>query len=122
MMSSLNLLGSGRSLNAAEAPFLAKLERLLARDFHPLERMVRFDLLLHLRLDLLEIVGRDAVRQIDVVIKAVLDRRPGSELRFRPDPQDRRRQDVRRRMTETLEVGHLRALFESFAFFFHQGR
>ena len=47
--------------------------------------MVRFDLLFHLRLDLFEIVGRNAVRKIDIVIKTVFHRRPGSELRFRPD-------------------------------------
>ncbi len=84
--------------------------------------MIRFDLLFHLRLDFLEVFRRDAVRQIDIVVEAVLDRRPGGELRFRPDPQDGRRKDVRRRMAKALEVGHLRALFQSFAFFFHQGR
>jgi hypothetical protein len=35
--------------------------------------------------------------------------------------KDRCGQDVRRRMTETFEVRHLRALIQSFAFFFHQG-
>ena len=79
--------------------------------------MVRFDLLLHLRLDLLEILRRNAVRKIDIVIKTVLDRRPGGELRFRPDFQNRRRQDMRGRMTQTFDVGHLRALLWSFAFF-----
>ena len=62
--------------------------------------MVRFDLLFHLRLDLLEVFGRNAVRQFDVVIESVLDRRPGGELRFRPDFQNRRREDMRRRMTQ----------------------
>ena len=47
--------------------------------------MIGLDLLLHLRLDLLEILGRNAVRQLDIVIEAVLDRRAGGELRFRPD-------------------------------------
>ena len=34
-----------------------ELERFIARNLHALERMIRFDLLLHLRLDFLEIVG-----------------------------------------------------------------
>ena len=45
-----------------EPSFLTKLERFVARNFHPFERMVRFDLFLHLGLDLLEILRRDAVR------------------------------------------------------------
>ena len=81
--------------------------------------MVRFDLLLHLRLDLLEILRRNAVREIDIIIKSVLDRRPGRELRFRPDLQNGRRQDMRRRMTKALDVRHLRAHLGSFAFFLH---
>ena len=81
--------------------------------------MVRFDLLLHLRLDLLKIVRRNPVREIDIIIKAVLDRRPGGELRFRPDLQNRRRQHMRRRMTQPFDVRHLRAHFGSFAFFLH---
>ena len=89
----------------------------VARNFHALERMVRFDLLFHLRLDLLEILRRNAVRKIDIVIKTVLDRRPGGELRFRPDFQDRRGQDVRGRMTQTFDVGHLSAHLGCFAFF-----
>ena len=85
-------------------------QRLVARDDDPLERMVRFDLLFHLRLDLLEILGRDAVGQFDVVVKAVLDRRTGGELRFRPDLEDGRGQDVRSGVPQALDVGHLRAL------------
>ena len=91
----------------------------VAREFDALEGVVRFDLLFHLGLDLLEILGRDAVRQFDVVIEAVLDRRAGGELRFRPDVQDGRRQDVRGGMAQPLDVGHLRALLESFAFVGH---
>ena len=111
MMSSLNLLGSDRSPSAASRPCFPSCERFVARNFDPLERMVRFDLLFHLGLDLFEIVRRNAVRKIDVVIKTVLDRWPGGELCFRPDFQNRRRQDMRGRMPEALEVRHLRALF-----------
>ena len=63
-------------------------QRFVARNVNALERMVRLDLLLHLGLDFLEIFGRDAMRQFDVVIKTVLHRRPGGELRFRPDFQN----------------------------------
>ena len=55
----------------------------------------------------LEILGRDAVRQIDVIIKAVLDRRTGGELRFRPDPQNGRGKHVRSRMADAFEIRHL---------------
>ena len=80
------------------------------------EDVVRLDLLFHLLLDLREILGRDAVRQIDVVVKAVFDRRPGGKLRVRPDAQDGRRQHMRAGVAQPLEVGHLVALFESLAF------
>ena len=107
----LEFAGFGSLAERGEPAFLSKLQRFIARNFNPLEGMVRLDLLFHLRLDFLEILGRDAVRQIDVVIKTVFDRRPGGELRFRPDFQDRRRKDMRSRMTKTFEVRHLLALF-----------
>ena len=94
-------------------------QRFVARNFHALERMVRLDLLLHLRLDLLEIVGRDAMRQLDVVIETVLHRRPGGELRIGPDFQNGRGQDVRGGMAEALDVGHLGALLECLAVVAH---
>ena len=62
-----------------------QLQRFLTRNLEPFEWMVRFDLVLHFRLDLLEILGRNPVRKIDIVIKAVLDRWSCGELRFRPD-------------------------------------
>ena len=82
--------------------------------------MVGFDLLLHLRLDLLEILRRNAVRKIDIVIKTVLDRRTGSELRFRPDFQNGGGEHVRRRMPKPLDLRHLRAHFRCFAVFVHE--
>ena len=72
--------------------------------------MIRFDLVFHLGLDLFEIIGRDAVWKIHIVIKAVLHRRPCGELRFRPDFQNRCRKYVRRRMTKTFDIRHCRAL------------
>src|ERR1051326_172596 len=82
--------------------------------------MVRLDLLFHLRLDFLEIVRRNAVLELEVVIKSVLDRRPGCELRLGPDLEDRRPQNVRRRVTEPFDVRHLGALLESFAIVVHR--
>src|SRR5205823_10612669 len=51
--------------------------------------------------------------------KAIIDWRSGRELRLRPNLQNRRRQHMRRRMTQTFDLGHLRAHLRSFAFFFH---
>src|SRR6185437_16076097 len=69
----------------SEPAFFSEIERFIARNFHFLERMIGFDLLFHLGLDLLEIFRRNAVRKIDIIIETVLDWRPGGELRFRPD-------------------------------------
>ena len=85
MMSSLNLLGSDRSPRCGEPAFLSERERFVPRNFHAFERMVRFDLLLHLRLNLLEIVRRNPVGKINIVIKTVFHRWARSELCFRPD-------------------------------------
>ena len=54
--------------------------------------------------------------KFDIVIKSILDRRSGRELRFRPDFQNGRRQNMRRRMAQAFDVGHRCALFGSFAF------
>jgi len=40
-----------------EPAFLPELERFIARNFNPLEWVVRFDLTFHLRFDLFEIIG-----------------------------------------------------------------
>ena len=60
------------------------------------------------------------MRQIDIIIEPVVDWRSGRELRLRPDFEDRRRQDMCSRMTQTLDVGHLGALFRSLAVFVHE--
>ena len=91
---------------ARERAFPGKLQRLLARDVDALETMVRLDLLLHLRLDARKVLGRDAVRQVDVVIKAVLDRRAGGELRLRPEAQDGRGQHVGAGVTKGFNFSH----------------
>src|SRR5205823_8220850 len=84
----LELAWIARSLaQRSEPAALRVLHCLLARDDDFLERMVRFDLLLHLLLDLRKIFGRDAVAEFHVVIKAVLDRRAGRELGVGPEAQ-----------------------------------
>ena len=85
-------------------------EGLVARQNYALEDMVRFGFLFHLGLDLLEIFGRDAVVEFEVVIETVLDRRTRGELRVGPDLEDGRRQHVGSRVPQALDVGHLRAL------------
>ena len=56
MMSSLNLLGSARSPRRGEPAFLSERERFVPRNFDPFERMIRFDFVFHLGLDLFEII------------------------------------------------------------------
>ena len=97
------------------------LDGLFAGDDDFLERVVRLDLLLHLGLDLLEILRRDAVLQIHVVIKSVFDRRTGGELRLGPEPQNGGGHDVRGGMADAFQLGHLRAVVESFAFGIRRG-
>ena len=52
------------------------------------------------------------MRQLDVVVEAVLDRRPGGELRLRPDAQDGRGQDVGAGMPDALQLGHGRTFMD----------
>ncbi len=115
----MNLLGlPGRSVRPPSRPLSRILQRLLARDDDFLEGVVRLDLLFHLGLDGREILRRDAVLQVHVVVKAVLDRRPGGELRVRPQAQNGGGHDVRGGMPDALQFGHLGAVVESFAFGF----
>jgi hypothetical protein len=106
---------------------------LLARDGEFLENIVRLDLLLHLHLDGREIFGRDATKKFTltspwpsplpprerrgkrVVIEAILDGRPVGELRVGPEAQDGGGHDVGARVPDALQLGHLRAVVESFA-------
>ncbi len=62
------------------------------------------------------------MRQIDIVVKAVLHGRAGGELGLGPDAQDAGRQHVRGGMAQALEIGHLLALLGGFAVGFrHKG-
>ena len=60
-------------------------DRLAGGDLRALERLVGLDVLAHLRLDLREVVlvDRDAVRELEVVVEAVGDRRADRDLRAR---------------------------------------
>ncbi len=106
MISSLNLLGARPHAKGAKFATFSHLQGFIATNDTALEGVIGFDLLLHLGLDLLEIFRRDAVRQFDVVIETVLDRRPGGELRFRPDFQNGGRQHMRARMADAFQFRH----------------
>ena len=87
---------------------LEELERLVARDDAPLERQVLGDDLLHLRLDALGVLGRERLG-VEVVVEAVLDRRPDGDLGVRAQPPHGVRHDVRRRVPHPRQriVGHV---------------
>ena len=101
----------------AEPAAFGILHRLLARDHDFLERMVGLDLLLHLRRDFFEILGGNAVRQVDVVVKTGFDRRTGGELGLGPQAEDGRRQHVGTRVADTLQLGHFGPVIERFTVF-----
>ena len=106
----------------AESTVFRQRDGLRPRDDGLLENVVGLDFLFHLLLDPREVVGRDAVRQVEVVVKAILHRRARGNLRLRPDAQDGRGPHVRGGVAEALDVGHLVALFEGFAFVRHGGK
>src|ERR1041385_3149397 len=82
--------------------------------------MVRLDLLFHLSLDLFEVLRRNPMRTIQIVIDTVLARRTGGEWRFRPDLQNRGRQDMRGGVAEPFDLRHLPALLQRFAILLHK--
>jgi hypothetical protein len=84
--------------------------------------MVRFRLLLHLGFDLREVFGRDAMREFDIVVEAVLDRRTGGELRLGPDLENGGSEHVRGGMAEALDVRHRGTLLGCFAVVAHRER
>ena len=90
--------------------------RLFARNHHPLEALVLLRHLAHLRLDLLEIIRRDPVLHVEVIIEAIFDRRPVGELGIRPDSEDSRRHHVSCGMAEPFQIRHLLAFIESLPF------
>ena len=52
------------------------------------------------------------MRQLDVVVEAVLDRRSGGKLSLRPKTQDGGRQNMRAGMADPLQLGHRRTLIK----------
>jgi hypothetical protein len=68
--------------------------------------MVGLDFLFHLSLDFLEILRRDAVRQVHVVIETILDGRAAGELRVGPEAEDGGGQDMRAGVAESFQIGH----------------
>ena len=71
-----------------------------------LEAKVGGLLLAHLRLDLLEVGGRQRPRQVEVVVEAVLDGRTDGELRVGEDVENGGSHHVRRAVTHRGEVVH----------------
>ena len=68
------------------AQFVAQLQRLVARLFQPLERLVGLDDLGHLGFDLRKILFRERPRQHHVVIKPAVHRRPERQLHVGKQP------------------------------------
>src|SRR3989441_12737655 len=58
------------------AHFLIGTDGLLARDLYTLDRLVAFGQFSHPGLDLLEVLGRKRPAEIDVIVEAIVDRRP----------------------------------------------
>ena len=58
---------------------------------------------LHLRLDPLEVGLDDRLREVEVVVEAVLDRRADRDLHARIEPPDRLGEQVRARMAQDVE-------------------
>src|SRR5262249_1773334 len=86
-----------------------ELLRLLGRDLfaRPLTALV--ELPLDLRLDRLERLFADRLRELEVVVEAVLDRRADRDLRPRVEPAHGLGEEVRRRMAQDVKrVGIVR--------------
>ncbi len=79
---------------------------LVARDFAAGEHLAFRGDLAHLLLDAREILGREFMLQVDVVVEARVGRRPDVEFRVGEDAEQRRGQHVRTRMTEFLQRCH----------------
>ena len=76
------------------------LQRLVARELHAAEGLVLLDDLGHAGLDALEVLGRERLLDVEVVVEAVVDRRPDRELRAREEVGDRLRHHVGGRVAD----------------------
>src|SRR5216110_2208081 len=77
-----------------------QLPRLVARDLAALPAAAFLQLAPDLLLDPLEILLPDRLGEVEVVVEAVLDRRPDRQLDSRVETTDRLCQEVRRGMPE----------------------
>ncbi len=77
---------------------------LLRRQLAAHERVVGLDRLRHALLDRREVLGRERPWQVEVVVEAVLDRRPDAELRAREQVEHRLGHHVRRGMAHRVEL------------------
>ena len=80
------------------------LDRLVARHHPALDRQICRRELLHPRLELLEVLGREGPLEGEVVVEAVLDHRADRDLRIGVDRLDRLREQVRGRVAQDLEA------------------
>ena len=80
-----------------------ELLRLVGGDLLALPGAALLQLALDLRLDLLERVLADRLRELEVVVEAVLDRRPDRDLRARIEAPDGLGQQVRRGVAQDVE-------------------
>lgn len=103
----------------AELTALRHGEGVGARELNALEDVVGFRFSFHLGFDSFEVVRRNAMRQVDVVVETVLDWWTGGELRFRPDFENGGGENVRGGMAEALQIGHLGALLWRFSIVGH---
>ena len=87
----------------ASAP---QLHRFGARHHAAFEFLIFHDDFCHLGLDLRKILRRDAVRQIHIVIKTLLDRRTGCKLSFGPNTQNRLGEHMSAGMAQSFEIRH----------------
>ena len=79
---------------------------LRARNLRPDERLVQGDEPGDFRLDLGEVLGADAVRQIEIVIETVVGGRPDIDLHVLENVLDRARRQMRRRMPAFFQSSH----------------
>ena len=104
-------LGLGQVLDDLDlerlVPLALEVDRLGAGEITGvLEAKVGGLLLAHLRLDLLEVGGRQRPRQVEVVVEAVLDGRTDGELRVGEDVKNGGSHHVRRAVAHRGEVVH----------------
>ena len=102
----LGNVGEAADLVALLADLLDDADGFVAGDLLAGEGLVLGDDLLHLGLDLREVLGGQLVVEVDVVIEAGLRRRADVELRVGKDAKDGRGEHVRAGVAEFFEGSH----------------